>query len=130
MKYKFDANSLVVTRGNDKKVYTESGFFYQLKNALIKDGYDVIKKEMVKDGHMVSENVYYVRSRNMKKPGAFMAWDTAYAIRGTYEPYNDGEVTLTIEWAEVEPKKKGKVKTKKKKSARARKSSPGIGGSR
>ncbi len=129
MNYKFDANSLVVTRGNDKKVYTESGFFYQLKNALIRDGYNVIKKEMVKDGHMVSENVHYIRSRNMNKAGAFMVWDTAYAIRATYEPYNDGEVTLSIEWAEIEPQKK-KAKSKRKKATRARRSSPGIGGSR
>jgi len=129
MKYKFDKNSLVVTRGNDKKVYTESGFFYQLKNALIKDGHDVIKKEMSKDGHMVSDNVYYVRSRNMNRPGAFMVWDTAYAIRATYEPYNDGEVTLSIEWAEVEPKKKRKAKAKKR-TSRSKRSSPGIGGSR
>lgn len=133
MKYRFDKNSLVVIRGNDKKIYSESALYYKLKNLLIKDGYDVIKKLMWKDGHMYGDDtLLYIRSRNMNKPGAFMAYDGNYAIRALYEPYNedDGEVTLSVEWAEVEPKKKKTTKRKLVKKSRAKKTTMGISGSR
>jgi hypothetical protein len=80
----------------ERFVRNESDLFYRLRNVLIRLGYDVIKKEMVKDGHMVSSGVYYVRSRKVY-PGAFAIWNSDYAIRNAGMEYNrDGEVELTI----------------------------------
>jgi hypothetical protein len=74
---------------------SESAFWYALCNLLRDLGYDVIKKEMVKDGHMVSERVYYVRAR--KQPG-LMIWDEAYAVRSVSREFNNrGTVTLRME---------------------------------
>lgn len=91
-------NTLVVKRGEDKKIYKESTFWAYLRNELRKQGCDVIAKLMHKDGHMVADTQHYVRTRNMNKQGAFMVWQTDYAIREPFEAYNKGEyVTLTIE---------------------------------
>lgn len=77
----------------DSRVRNDSDFFYRIKKALINLGHDVIKKEMVKDGHMASEGVYYVRSRHWRRPGAFAVWDTAYSIRSIAEFYNERKET-------------------------------------
>lgn len=67
----------------DKKIRTESQFFYELKKALKKNGYDVIKKLMSKDGHLVSEGIYYIRERK----GDWAIYDCDYQIRNTVEEY-------------------------------------------
>jgi len=96
MKVTLTENSCLVEREpTDKKIYSESLFWYKVKQELQKQGHDVIKKLMWKDGHLVSDKVYYIRERK----GKFAIWDSAYAVRFTYEPYNrDGIVDdLTIE---------------------------------
>ena len=93
MKITLGEHQLTIVRDDGRKYYSESVFLHNIKLALKAQGYDVIKKEMVKDGHMVSEGVYYLRERKWN----FTIWDTNYAIRPTYQPYNlDGEVTLTV----------------------------------
>jgi len=132
MHFRFEGNSLIVSRGAGKKIYSESAFFHKLKLELIKVGFDVIKKEMAKDGHMVSEGIYYVRSRNMNKPGAFMVWDGDYQIRATYTPYNedDGWVRLSVEKPEPEPSKpRRKVRYVAEGRSGSRGSSGGVSGS-
>ena len=81
----------------DPKIYSESLLLYRVKQELIKQGYDVIKKRMWKDGHLVDDTQSYIRSRKDNKD-SFAIWDTSYAIRFTYEDYNkDGELELTVE---------------------------------
>lgn len=59
-------------------------------------GEDVIKKEMSKDGHMVSDHVYYVRSRKVGRPGAYAIYDANYAVRNAAEDFNNGAVNLVV----------------------------------
>lgn len=63
MKVELKDNYCLVTRENSHKVYSESLLWYQIKQELIKQGYDVIKKLMYKDGHLVSEEEHYIRDR-------------------------------------------------------------------
>ena len=97
MKVEITGNKLKVERNGGKKIYSESTLLHHIKLALIERGFDMIKKRMWKDGHLVDDTQHYIRSRNLKKPG-FAIWDTSYAIRFSYEPYNqDGEVALSVE---------------------------------
>jgi hypothetical protein len=55
---------------------------------------------MCKDGHLVSEEQQYLRSRNMKsktlKP--MVIYNDFYQIRGANDDFNeDGKVTLRVE---------------------------------
>jgi len=102
MRVELKSYSCIVFRDNDSKIYSESLFFHKLKTELIKQGYDVIKKQMWKDGHLVDDNQYYVRSRETKENKtdmrrSFAVYDTQYAFQFAYEPYNkDGQVTLAV----------------------------------
>ena len=62
-------------------------------------GYDLIKKRMWKDGHMVDDRQQYIRAR--KKTGDperdIMIWNTFFQIRGANEDFNRGEVFLGLE---------------------------------
>ena len=92
MNIKIKNNKVTVTRINDKeKFYSESNLLYQIKNQLIKNGYDVIKKRMWKDGHLMDDTQQYIRDRNWK----FGIYDGSYAIRLLHEDYNkNGYVVL------------------------------------
>jgi hypothetical protein len=98
MNIQIKKNTVVVTRTNDKeKFYNESTFLYHIKNELIENGYDVIKKRMHKDGHLMGdESTQYIRDRKCK----FAIYDGDYAIRLLHDDYNElGQVTLNyIEW--------------------------------
>ena len=88
----------LIREEGDLALRSESDLFYQLRNLLIAEGEDVIKKEMVKDGHMVSDGIYYVRSRKPNRPGAFAIWDERYQVRDARTDFNNtGEVVLTLE---------------------------------
>lgn len=82
----------------------ESRFFYHIRNVLRGQGFDVIKKNMGKDGHLVDDLQPYVRTREMPLDGVpgqsrFMVWFTAYALRDAVEIFQEkGEVYLTLEW--------------------------------
>ena len=77
----------------DKKVYSDSALFYKIKKALQALNFDCIKKLMVKDGHMVSEGIYYVRDRK----GEWALWNPNYQVRSAYQDFNKGKVVLRLE---------------------------------
>ncbi len=95
MKVKLSNGGCKVTREiKDPKIYSESRLLYLVKKELIRQGYDVIKKLMSKDGHLVSDTEHYIRDRRDK----FAIWFGSYALRFSYEDYNkDGEVIYQVE---------------------------------
>jgi hypothetical protein len=92
------ATYVTVTRDPfDPRPSNESHLLHMIKKELIAQGFDVIKKRMWKDGHMVSDHCQYIRSRNVKAPDAFMLWDDQYAIRDLAEDFRkNGVVTLHL----------------------------------
>lgn len=71
----------------------ESTFLYRVLQELKKQGYDVIKKRMVKDGHMVDDTQQYIRTRNYMKiseptPGEFAIFSHVYAMVDLGEEFN------------------------------------------
>ena len=91
---------------NDPKFYGvqnaagESNFLYWLKNILNADyGYDLIKKRMWKDGHMVDDMQQYLRTHTPESSGPKVAiYNPRWAIEGAEKAWDmDGEVTLAIE---------------------------------
>jgi hypothetical protein len=66
----------------------ESLLLYRVKKALNAQGYDLIKKRMWRDGHLVDENQLYLRDRKWR----FAIYDLSWAIRNSATTYNDGEV--------------------------------------
>jgi hypothetical protein len=94
-------NRVTVTRTkNDTRAKNESDFWYKLRNLLRKAGEDVIKKEMSKDGHMVSDGIYYVRSRHPGRPGTYGIYDSSYALRDVSEVFNK-EGSVTVSWVDL-----------------------------
>ena len=91
-------NRVTVTRDpGDPRVSNESNFWYKLRNTLKKMGEDVIKKEMSKDGHMVSDHVFYVRTRKFGREGAWGIYDSSYALRDAAKEYNEkGQISLSL----------------------------------
>ena len=82
-----------VLREDGPKIYKETALFHAVKKELIKQGYNVIKKLMWKDGHLVDDNRYYIRERK----GKFAIHDPQHSIRWTYRPYNkEGKVCLAV----------------------------------
>ena len=78
-----------------EKYYTESAFFYQIKKELQKQGYDIIKKIMSKDGHLIGGDTYpyYIRERS----GKWCIWDDIYSIRSCESSFNTHKfVTLRL----------------------------------
>lgn len=106
MKLTFAGGGLIVTaeRG-DPKYYGvhngagESRLLYAIKKQLNNQGYDLIKKRMWKDGHLVDDLQQYLRTRkpsgNPKKD--IYIYNSAWAIRGAEEDLNkNGETTLSV----------------------------------
>ena len=78
----------------------KAGIFLDIENLSRNGGwgmrFDVIKKRMCGDGHLVAETETYVRSRRWG-PEAFAVWHSAYAVRATCEDYNrEGRVLLDV----------------------------------
>jgi hypothetical protein len=91
MKVKFYNGGLKITKEiTDKKYYSESVLLYQIKKELQKQGYDVIKKLMYKDGHLTSDTEHYIRDRK----GDYAFYFNDYAVRFSYEDFNNGELLL------------------------------------
>lgn len=104
MLLEFKGNSLIVKReAADKKYYGtangagESQLLHAIKNELNKQGYDLIKKRMWKDGHLVDDMQQYLRTR---KKGAGKAdiyiYNPVWAIRGAEKDFNNGELRLEV----------------------------------
>jgi len=83
----------VIRTDDDPKIYKESEFWHKLKTYLNDwHSFDLIKKLMYKDGHMVDDHQYYLRDRKWN----FCIFDNYYALRCVHEPFNAGDVELSI----------------------------------
>jgi hypothetical protein len=108
MKIEIVGNQCIVTREEgDPRFYGvknaagESALFHHMVKLLKAQGYDVIKKRMWKDGHMVDEQQQYIRTRatkpNKKTPRVFCIYNTFWAIRGADAALMEhGTVTLGV----------------------------------
>lgn len=77
----------------------ESTFLYHVKQNLIKQGYDVIKKRMWKDGHMVDDARQYIRTRKLTNDSGFMIYNNNWAIEDAGEEFNkQGFYNLTLDF--------------------------------
>ena len=105
---------VTVYRDGGPKIYSDSAFWHAVKRELQKQGHDVIKKLMWKDGHMVDDNQYYVRSRKYT-PTSFMLSQTDFAIRSVYDDYNkEGKATFFAIDASMEDEAAEEVLAKRK----------------
>lgn len=106
MQLTFKGNTLVVIREEtDPKYYGilngagESKLLHAIKQELNKQGYDLIKKRMWKDGHLMDDMQQYLRTR---KKGAGKAdiyiYSGFWAVRGANDDFNEGEVELNVEY--------------------------------
>ena len=100
----FMDNKCVVTKEPDDKKYSRSGytpaestFLYHVKKELLEQGFDVIKKRMWKDGHMVDDTQQYIRTHNTKQNEYFCVFNNYYAIFDAGERFNEMGVGDTIE---------------------------------
>ena len=100
MKVTLGETTCVVERGDSQKMYSESWLFTKIRDELRRQGHDVIKKAPEKDGNLTSMP-YYIRSRNLKKPG-FHVSDGRYALRSAYQEYNEGRLVLDVGHWEAE----------------------------
>jgi hypothetical protein len=92
--------TITFERGTDPRIRNESDFYHKLRKLLRKMDFDVIKKLGYKDGHLIDEHIYIVRSRHLNRNG-FVIYDDRYALRLVHEDFNtEGKVQLTIQyWA-------------------------------
>lgn len=77
----------------------ESRFLYHIKLALIQQGYDLIKKRMAKDGHLVDDHQQYLRTRKPSSNPAknICVYNDRWAIEGAEEQFNKtGQSELTV----------------------------------
>jgi len=114
MKVELRENQCIVSReSTDPKFYNgggwdksrpgdigESRLLYHLKKTLNAMGYDLIKKRMAKDGHMVDDHQQYLRTR---KPSGdpqkdICIYNPDWAIEGAEVMFNKGETTLAVEY--------------------------------
>jgi len=75
----------------------ESRLLYHIKEKLNSEGFDLIKKRMWKDGHLVDEMQQYLRTRSPKSKGPHVyITNPRWAINGAEVDYNEGQVTLAL----------------------------------
>ena len=66
----------------------DSRFLYHVKKALLRLGYDCIKKRAWKDGHLVDDSMQYIRDRKKR----WFVHDAEYSIRSSAEEFDLGGV--------------------------------------
>lgn len=105
MRIEFKNTSIIVHREScDPKYYGilnaagESRLLYAIKKHLNALGFDLIKKRMAKDGHLVDNRQQYLRTR---KPSGnpnldVMIWNGMWIIRSAEEDYNAGKCCLCL----------------------------------
>jgi len=98
MKYKIKGQVLtIIKEKSDMYFKNESHLLYHVKNLLNKNGFDLIKKRMWKDGHLVSDTQQYLRERKPKKKKCMIVMDYHYSIRSSSELLNkNGQVEFAI----------------------------------
>ena len=74
----------------------ESNLFHALKTKLNEMGFDMIKKRMWKDGHLVDDSQQYIRSRSKGK-NAFCIWNGKNAIYDAGKFFNGLAVGEVLE---------------------------------
>lgn len=102
MKVELRDNILIATREPGEKLRfrrggrggsAESQLLHRVKLELQAQGYDVLKKRMHKDGHVVAPEVQYVRDRK----GTFCVFNLFYARNDAGKLFNtDGKVSLQV----------------------------------
>ncbi len=105
MKIEFhDSYILVFREAGDKAYYGvknaagESALLYAIKKILNSQGYDLIKKRMHKDGHMVADMQQYLRTRKLSgdlDKDIFIS-NSRWDIEGAEVEYNRGCVRLEL----------------------------------
>ena len=105
MRIEFHESYILVFREKGDKAYYgvknaagESALLYAIKKQLNAQGYDLIKKRMCKDGHLVDDMQQYLRTR--KPSGEFdkdiFISNPRWAIEGAEVDYNQGCVRLLL----------------------------------
>lgn len=98
------ASLLVEREEGDPKFYGvvnaagESRLLYHVKKTLNERGYDLIKKRMWKDGHLVDDRQQYLRTRSHTSdtPHIYI-WNDRWMIVGAEEDYNEkGKTRLHV----------------------------------
>jgi hypothetical protein len=96
---------VIISEPDDPKFYGtvnaagESRLLFHVKKILNDRGYDLIKKRMHKDGHLVSDMQQYLRTR---KPSGdpqkdIYIWNSMWAVAGANDYLNaNGMVTLSV----------------------------------
>lgn len=90
----------IIAAPKPDKFPTETAFYHALKKALNFHGYlfrgekfNLVKKLMWKDGHLVDDTQYYLRDAK----GRYCIYDPEYAVRDIAKHFNKHEfVTLSI----------------------------------
>lgn len=104
MRFELTKNSITAIREeNDPKFYGrvngagESRLLYHIKVHLNNYGFDLIKKRMHKDGHLVDDLQQYLRTR-WERSGTphVMIYSGFWMIRGAEQDWNKGKVTLVM----------------------------------
>jgi hypothetical protein len=70
----------------------ESKLLYAICRELKKQGFDVIKKRMHKDGHLVDDMQQYIRDRK----GKWAVYNDHWAICGLNDDFNKGQAVLAL----------------------------------
>ena len=80
-------------------IKNENDLMLALKCELNRRGYDLIKKLMCQDGHMVSDTQYYLRARKKRTRGGIVfIYDDQYAVRNAAQDYTHWQrVTFRVE---------------------------------
>ena len=107
MRVEIKGNQCIVTKEKGDPRFKDSGWgsgdstlLFQIKKALITQGYDLIKKRMWKDGHLVDDTCLYLCTR---KPSGdpekdIYIYDGNYQIRNAAEDfYKEGKVVYNVE---------------------------------
>jgi len=85
----------IIREEGDKKVYNDSTLMRHIARKLNEMGYNVVKKLMWRDGHMVDDNLTYIKTKRTDEQ-SFFIYDGAYNIRSAYKDYNEGELILNM----------------------------------
>ncbi len=105
MELKFNGTVLEITReASDPKYYgtinaaSESKLLYAIKKKLNGMGFDLIKKRMWKDGHLVSDMQQYLRAKKATgcKDKDIALYNMSWAIDGLNDRFNAGGCKLGI----------------------------------
>lgn len=86
----------VEREAEDQRFYSDSTLMHHMKKELIRQGYDLIKKLMWKDGHLMDDRQQYLRSRNVKDENLIMIWWPHYAVHNAFPDFNSGEHEVTF----------------------------------